>query len=134
GRRVELAAIRTMAAGAVLGVDRLAARRLGLVDLEDVLRWFERQQPCLEPADRREIDSRRRGAGAERCVLVALFRPDVVAVPVQLHALARLLQPDRGKVDWRVALSLWQRTDREVEQDLVRIEGVVAPRSPLGVL
>ena len=109
-------------------------RRLRGVDRIRILGRLQRQQPVLEAPDRRKIDRRRRRAGAEGCVLVPLLGHHVVAVPVKLHALARLLQPDRGEVDRRIAFALRQLVDREVEQDLVRIERVVSPRTPFGVL
>ena len=64
-------------------------------------------------ADRVEVDRRRRRAGAESRALVALLHHGVVAVPVQLHALARLRWFQiEGKSDARVLLAFGQRVDR----------------------
>src|SRR3546814_2460783 len=87
----EVAAAGAVAGGAVLAVHHLAARGLRAVDRVGVFRRLQCEQPVLDAPDRGHVDGRWRGAGAEGRALVALLDLAVVAVPVQLHALARLL-------------------------------------------
>src|SRR6266540_1637239 len=116
----EVAAARAVARRAVALVDRRAADGRGRVDGIRILRRLDRQEPLLDASDGDEIDGRRRGAGAEGGALVALLHHRVVAVPVQLLALARLLEPDRREVRGRVLLGLRERAEREVEEHLRR--------------
>ena len=79
------------------------------------------------------VDGDRRDAGAERRAEVALVDRIVVAVPVQLQALARRLVPQRRVVGRPDQLRLRQLAQRPVElHRLVGIEGVDAPAAPVG--
>ena len=119
-----------MAIRAVLLVKRRTARRFPRVDGVRILRRFLRHQPLFDAADILEIDGGRCRAGAECRALVALVDPGVVAVPVQLHARARSLQPDRGEIGGRIFFRLGNLVHWKVEDHLGRVERVDAPRTP----
>ena len=77
------------------------------------------------------VDGLGRDAGAERGRQIAFGQRWVVAVPVQLHALARLLVEDGGKVAGAIALAGRDRAERHLHLDeLVRVEGVDAAGPP----
>src|SRR5262250_1221868 len=129
----ELAPASAMAGRAVTQIDGGALRRLGLIDGIRILGRLQGEQPVLDAPDGCEIDGGWRGARAEGRALVALLHHGVVAVPVELHPLARLLQPYGRKVRGPVLLLLAQLPEGEVEEDLGRVEGVHAPGSPFRI-
>src|SRR5262245_7835142 len=71
------------------------------------------------------IDWLRRNPGPERGGEIALGQRGVVPIPMQMHALARLLVEDRGKVAGGVAFIGRDRVEQHLHLDqLVRIEGI----------
>ena len=108
-----------------------AARRERFVDRVRILRRRQRPDPIADALQRGMIDGDRGDAGAERGAQVALVDRVVVAVPVQVHPLARLLIPQRGKVG--CADQLFPRKILEPPVELnrfVRIERVDASAAP----
>src|SRR6266496_6247988 len=91
----KIAPVRPVAGGAGALVDGASPGRLGRIDGIGILRRLRGEEPILDAPDGGQIDGGRCGARAEGRALVALLHHRVVAVPVELLALARLLQPDR---------------------------------------
>ena len=82
-------------------------------------------------SDCRVIDGDRRHARAERGAQVAFVHRVVVAIPVEVHALARLLVPERGKSDAPISSSGGSLLEVPVELNrLVGIERVHAAAAP----
>ena len=75
------------------------------------------------------VDRHRRRSGPHRCAEITFENRAVVAVPVQLHALARTLIPDGREVRGADAVILGE-TEKLV---LVRVEGVDASRPRRGI-
>src|SRR5262245_25715497 len=124
-----------MACSTILSVQPLAVRGLGLIDVirHRKLRRREIPHPSFDPSDAPPVDGHWRHAGAECGAQIAFSNRVVVAVTMQVHAVASALLPDR----WRIRRPVQCRTidvlgpHRKVELDgLVRVEGVDAPRSP----
>src|SRR5438093_11171560 len=71
------------------------------------------------------IDRLRCNPGTERGGEIALGQRGVIPVPMQMHALARLLVEDRGKVAGGVAFIGRDRVEQHLHlHQLVRIEGI----------
>ena len=103
-------------------IDGGAARGERSVDRVRIRRRRQRPDPVADALDRRVIDRHRRHARAERRAQVALVDRVVVAVPVQVHALARRLIPERRIV--RRADQLGRRQLVEVPVELNRLVGI----------
>src|SRR4029079_3714401 len=89
-------------------------------------------EPCGHALDCGVVDGLGRDAGAERGRQIAFGQRWIVAVPVQLHALARLLVEDGGKVAGAVALARRDRAQLHLDlHTLVRVEGVDSAGPPL---
>ena len=124
--------VAAVALEAMLLVERDSPRRGDLVDRIRIFRRRQRPDPVAHALDRRMVDGDGRHARAERGAQVALVHRRVVAVPVQVHALARLLVPQRRIVRGADKLRLRQPVERPVELDgLVGIEGVHPSTAPL---
>ena len=122
-----------MALGAVPRIERLSVLRFRLIDGIGVGRGRQGPDPVADTLESGMIDGDGGYARAERRAQVALVHGVVVAVPVQIHAVPRLLVPQGRKVRCGNQLAQRQPIQWPVELDaLVGIEGVDAPRSPLG--
>ena len=120
-----------MALETVLLVERRPAGRDGLVDRIGIRRRRQRPDPVADALDRRVIDGDGRDARAKRRAQIAFVHRRVVAVPVQVHALARRLVPQRGVIRRANQLRTRQLVERPVELDgLVGVEGVHAAAAP----
>ena len=116
---------------AVLLVERRTARGDCLVDGVGIFRRRQRPDPVAHALQAVVIDGDRRHAGAECGTQVALVHRIVVAVPMQVHAFARLLIPQRRKIRCADQLVGRQLPQVPVElHGLVWVEGVDAAPSP----
>src|SRR5207245_6126455 len=112
-------------------IDRTPALGRGRVDLMRAARGVQLAEPLLDPLDRSMVDRLRRHTGPERGGEIALVERRIVAVPVQLHAFARLLIEDRGKIAGTVALVGGDGAEQHVHlHELVGIESIDPARPP----
>src|SRR5262249_27613703 len=99
------------------------------------LMWAARgvqiEEPLLDPLDSGMVDRLRRHTGPERGGKIALVERRIVAVPVQLHAFARPLIEDRGKIAGTVALVGSDGAEQHIHlHELVGIQSVDPARPP----
>ncbi len=128
---VAIATLVAMTDRARVHVEPASALGRSRVDLMRAARGVQIAEPLLDPLDRSMVDRLRRHAGPERGGEIALVERRIVAVPVQLHAFARLLIEDRGKIAGTVALVGSDGAEQHVHlHELVGIEGVDPARSP----
>ena len=77
------------------------------------------------------VHRHRRHSGAQRSAQISLVDGGVVPVPVQMHALARLLVPKRRKIGRADQFVVWKLVQRPVELNrFVRIECIHAAPAP----
>ena len=113
-------------------IDAGAARGERLVDWIWIRRRRQRPDPVAHALERRVVDRDGRHARAERRAQVPFVDRVVVAVPVQVHPLARLLIPERREIRRADDFIGRQPIEAPVELDrLVRIERVDAAAPPL---
>src|SRR2546426_7524001 len=89
----------TVTIRAVLAVDWLSLRCERSVNWIGILRRRNIQKPVFDSFDARQINGDRSHAGSQCRALVSFFDGRIVAVPMQLHAFALSLLPDRWQVD-----------------------------------
>ena len=87
-----------MALGAELHIDRLATGRTGSINDVGILRRREGPYPVADPFDVVMVDRHRRDPSAEGRTQVAFVDGAIIAIPVELHPLSRLLIPQRWQI------------------------------------
>src|SRR4029079_4667552 len=94
---VAIGALRAVTRRARIHIERASALGRGRVDGVRAARGLKIAEPRRHTLDCGVVDGLGRDAGAERGGQIAFGQRWVVAIPVQLHAFARLLVEDGGK-------------------------------------
>src|SRR5882724_7867007 len=89
---------KAMTLGAELCIDRLATGRTGGINGVGIFRWREGPYPVADPFDVVMVDRHRCDPSAEGRTQVAFVHGIIIAIPVELHPLSRLLIPQRWKI------------------------------------
>src|SRR5271166_3330245 len=126
-----LRSAKSVASCAILAVNRFSLGCQILLNGERVLGGWKRSQPVLNPFESREINAGGRDARAQRSAFVSLLHDRIVAIPVELHTLARFLVPNRRQVGRADKLFRRKFIHGEIEfERLIGIEGIHAAGSP----